>query len=55
MSRQERLELHVVQAESLSEGKGTATCPRNEAQHGGDERMLEREARNPGSNLASTD
>lgn len=30
-----------MQAESLSEGKGIATCPGNEAQREGDERILD--------------
>ena len=41
MSREERSEPHRVQAESLSEGKAIATCPGNEAQREGDERILD--------------
>lgn len=54
MSRPERSEPHRVGTESLSEGKGVATCPGNEAHSmRQDERILDWRVRNLDSNLAS--
>lgn len=53
MSRLERSELWVAQAERLTERKEIATCLGNEAQCDGDERMLDQKTRNLDCNLAS--
>lgn len=54
MSRPERSEPHRVGTESLSEGKGIATCPGNEAHSmRQNERILDWRVRNLDSNLAS--